>query len=137
MASYNKTILVGNLTRDPGLKYTPDGKGVCKFCIAVNHQYKGKDGETKKEADYFVIITWGKTAENCSKFLSKGRTVLVDGRLKNRTYETQDKQKRNVTEIIAETVTFLSPGHGKDQKEQGPDQTTGEEGFSNPDEVPF
>lgn len=110
-ASLNKVFLIGNLTRDPELRFTPQGTAIAKFGIAVNRQYKGSDGEFKKEVNFFNIIVWGKAGENCSKFLSKGRSVHVEGRLQNRTYETQDKQKRTVTEIVADGVQFLGgPG---------------------------
>lgn len=103
---------MGNLTRDPELKYTPQGTAVTRFSIAVNRQYKAGDGEMKKEVNFFNIVVWGKSAENCGKFLAKGRPVLVEGRLQNRSYETQDKQKRTVTEIVADNVQFLGSGQG-------------------------
>jgi len=109
----NKVFLIGNLTRDPELKFTPQGTAVAKLGIAVNRQFKGSDGELKKQTDFFNVVVWGKNGENCSKFLSKGRSVCVEGRLQNRTYETQDKQKRTVTEIVADNVQFLGgPGGG-------------------------
>jgi len=113
MANLNKVFLIGNLTRDPELKFTPQGTAVAKLGIAVNRQYKGSDGELKKQTDFFTVVVWGKTGENCSKFLSKGRPVFVEGRLQTRSYETQDKQKRTVTEIVADNVQFLGgPGGG-------------------------
>lgn len=108
----NKVFLVGNLTRDPELKYTTQGTAVAKFSMAVNRQFRGNDGETKKEVNFFNIVVWGKAGENCSKYLSKGRSVLVEGRLQNRSFETQDKQKRTVTEIVADNVQFLSGPSG-------------------------
>lgn len=111
-ANLNRVFLVGNLTRDPELNYTPQGTAVGKFSIAVNRQYKGSDGELKKQTDFFNIVAWGKTGETCKKFLTKGRSVLVEGRLQNRSYETQDKQKRTVTEIIADNVQFLGSAMG-------------------------
>ncbi len=121
-ASLNKVFLIGNLTRDPELRFTPQGTAIAKFGIAVNRQYKGSDGEFKKETNFFNIIVWGKAGENCSKFLTKGRAVHVEGRLQNRTYETQDKQKRTVTEIVADNVQFLGgPGGGRTIEEGGSD----------------
>ncbi|HNV72592.1 MAG TPA: single-stranded DNA-binding protein [Candidatus Ozemobacteraceae bacterium] len=111
-ANLNRVFLVGNLTRDPELNYTPQGTAVGKFSIAVNRQYKGSDGEMKKQTDFFNIVVWGKTGETCKKFLTKGRSVLVEGRLQNRSYETQDKQKRTVTEIVADNVQFLGGSMG-------------------------
>lgn len=110
----NKVFLLGNLTRDPELRHTPQGTSVANFSIAVNRNYKGNDGEFKKETSYFNIIVWGKSGENCQKFLTKGRPVLVEGRLQNRSYETQDGQKRTVTEIVADNVQFLGSGSGRD-----------------------
>ena len=105
--SLNKVFLVGNLTRDPELRHTANNTAVASFSLAVNRSYKGSDGEFKKEVSFFNIIVWGKTGENCSKFLSKGKSCLVEGRLQNRSYETQDGQKRTVTEIIADNCQFL------------------------------
>ena len=128
-ASLNKVFLMGNLTRDPELKFTPQGMAIAKFSIACNRMYKGSDWEMKKQTDFFNIIVWGKQGENCSKFLSKGRPVHVEGRLQNRTYETQDKQKRTVTEIVAENVQFLgsaSGGKGTTSEDSGGDEPNAE-----------
>jgi len=114
----NKVFLLGNLTRDPELRHTAQGTSVANFSIAVNRTYKGNDGDFKKETSYFNIIVWGKTGENCAKFLSKGRPVLVEGRLQNRSYETQDGQKRTITEIVADNVQFLGSSSGRDSMEE-------------------
>ena len=138
-ATLNRSYLMGNLTRDPELKYTPQGQSVCKFSIAVNRQYKGSDGEMKKEVDFFNIVVWGKSGENCGKFLAKGRPVLVEGRLQNHSYETADKQKRTVTEIIADNVQFLGGARDDDQKqrEQAPEQAASQPSIAEDSEVPF
>ncbi|HNW35982.1 MAG TPA: single-stranded DNA-binding protein [Candidatus Ozemobacteraceae bacterium] len=148
-ANLNKVFLMGNLTRDPELKYTPQGTAVAKFSIAVNRQFKGGDGEMKKEVNFFNIVVWGKSGENCSKYLTKGRPAFIEGRLQNRTYETQDKQKRTVTEIIADSVQFLGGGGaggpggpGRSAEEGGdaaPDYGGGDADYPAPggDEVPF
>ena len=107
MSSLNKVFLIGNLTRDPELKFTPQGTAVCKLGLAVNREWKDSSGDKKKETNFFTVVIWGAAGENCGKFLAKGRPVLVEGRLATRTYETQDKQKRTVTEIVAERVQFL------------------------------
>jgi single-strand DNA-binding protein len=119
MANLNKVFLIGNLTRDPELKFTPQGTAVCKLGIAVNRQYKSSDGELKKQTDFFTVVVWGKTGENCSKFLAKGRPVFIEGRLQTRSYETQDNQKRSVTEIVADNVQFLG---GRDDRAAADDQ---------------
>lgn len=103
----NKVFLLGNLTRDPELKYTKSGTAIANFSIAVNRSYKANDGEYKKEVNFFKIVVWGKSGENCSNYLSKGSSALVEGRLQNRNYETQDGQKRTITEIIADNIQFL------------------------------
>lgn len=112
--NFNKVFLAGNLTRDPELKFTPQGTAVCKLGIAVNRQYKGADGELKKECDFFNIVAWGKTGENCSKFLAKGRPVFVEGRLTPRSWE-KDGVKHFAMDITADSVQFLG---GRDDRSQ-------------------
>ncbi len=102
MSSLNKVFLLGNLTRDPELRQTANGTSVCNFSIAVNEGFGDK-----KKTSFFNIQSWQKTAEACAKYLAKGRPVLVEGRLQNRSYE-KDGQKRTVTEIVAENVQFLA-----------------------------
>lgn len=106
MASYNRVILMGNLTRDPELRYTPGGTAVANFAIAVNRRFKTED-EVREEVDFFDIVVWGKQAENCSEYLSKGRSVLVEGRLQQNRWETSEGQKRSKVEVVANTVQFL------------------------------
>ena len=106
----NKVFLMGNLTRDPELRHTANGNSVASFSIAVNRTYKGNDGDLKKETSYFNIVVWGKMGENCAKYLSKGRPVLVEGRLQNRSWEAEDGTKRHATDIVAEVVQFLGSG---------------------------
>jgi len=110
MANLNKVLIVGNLTRDPELRHTGTGTAVCSFSLAVNRSYKGSDGDYKKEVAFFNIVVWGKSGENCAKYLSKGKSALVEGGLSNRSYEASDGTKRNVTEIVADNVQFLSAG---------------------------
>ena len=98
----NRVILIGRLARDPELRFTQSGKSVANFSVAVNRPFS-KDGE----ADFFNIVVWGKTAENCANYLAKGRLVALEGRLQNRSYETQTGEKRYITEIVANTVKFL------------------------------
>lgn len=138
--SLNKVFLVGNLTRDPELRFTAQGTAVANFSIAVNRSYKAGDGEFKKDVNFFNIVVWGKQGENCSKFLNKGRSVLVEGRLQNRSYETQDGNKRTITEIVADNVQFLG-GRGDTPMSNGSGQADyGEtDSFSgdDDDQVPF
>lgn len=103
----NKVILIGNLTRDPELTETPSGVAVCKFSIAVSREYANADGN--RETDFFNITVWRGRAENCGKYLKKGNKVAIFGSLQNRSYEDKDGIKRNVTEVIANEVEFLTP----------------------------
>ena len=103
----NKVIWVGNLTRDPELTETPSGVAVCRFAIAVSRDYANADGN--RETDFFNITVWRGRAENCGKYLKKGNKVAVVGSLQNRSYEDKDGIKRNVTDVIANEVEFLTP----------------------------
>ena len=103
----NKAFLVGNLTRDPELSTIPSGTSVCKFSIAVNRRFA--DAEGNRSTDFFNIVAWRALGENCGKFLRKGSKVGVVGQIQTRSYEAQDGSKRNVTEIVADEVEFLSP----------------------------
>ncbi len=105
MASLNRVILIGNLTRDPELRYTPDGTPVASFTIAVNRPFTTRQGE--READFIPVVVWRKRAETCSEYLAKGSQVAVDGRLQIRNYEDKDGIKRRVAEVVAWRVEFL------------------------------
>ncbi len=106
MSNFNKVILLGNLTRDPEIRYTLSGTAVTDFGIAVNYRYK-QDKEVKEEVSYVDIVVFGKQAESSAEHLRKGKAVLIDGRLKQRFWETQDGRKKNKFEIIANSVQFL------------------------------
>src|SRR5574342_243182 len=106
MTSFNKVILMGNLTRDPEVRYTPNGIAVASFAIAVNRKYKQGD-ETKEEVSYIDIVVFGKQAESCGQYISKGDSVLIDGRLQQRRWETEDGQKRSKVEVVAQSVNFM------------------------------
>jgi len=113
MASLNKVLLIGNLTRDPELRYVPSGTAVATFTVAVSRVYKTQTGEKKEQASFIRIVVWGRRAEVCGEYLSKGSPVFVEGRLQSRDWETQDGQKRNTLEVIADNVQFLSRGGAK------------------------
>ncbi len=115
----NKVILVGNLTRDPELTETPSGVAVCRFAIAVSRDYANSDGN--RETDFFNITVWRGRAENCGKYLKKGNKVAVVGSLQTRSYEDKDGIKRNVTDIVANEVEFLTPRNA--QGDIDPDTT--------------
>jgi single-strand DNA-binding protein len=103
----NRVVLTGNLTRDPELRSTPAGTPVCSLRIASNTRRKTSSGEWTDKPNYFSVVVWGAQAENCARFLSRGRPVAIDGRLDWREWTTSDNVKREAVEIVAETVQFL------------------------------
>lgn len=126
----NKIILIGRLTKDPDLRYTPNGAAVCTFTLAVNRPYS-KDGE--QEADFINIVVWNKAGESSAKYLEKGRQCAVEGRLQIRTYDGDDGKKRWVSEVVADRVEFIG-GAGAQKQE---DETFGEEVDFDEGDVPF
>ena len=109
--SLNKVQLIGNLTRDPELRYTPQGTAVCSFSVATNRSWTTDSGEKKEEADFHRIVAWNKLAEICSQILTKGRKVYVEGRLQTRNWEAQDGSKRQTTEVnISDMIALDSKG---------------------------
>jgi len=112
MASLNKVLLIGNLTRDPELRYTPAGTAVVNLRLAVNRRYKDRNGEPKEEVCFLTVTAWDKQAEVCNQYLSKGRAVFVEGRLQSRSWEDKEGQKRNTLDIRAERIQFLGPPKG-------------------------
>ncbi len=107
MASLNKVFLIGNLTRDPDLRYTPSGVAVATLGLAVNRKYRGQDDEWKEDTCFVDVVVWRETAERCSEYLSKGKPIFVEGRLNFRSWETDDGQKRSKLDVVAERVQFL------------------------------
>lgn len=105
MAGFNRIVLVGNLTREPELRYTPSGIPVSTFTVAVNRPFTNPQGE--RETDFIRVVVWRSQAERCHEYLSKGSQVLVEGRLQIRTYEDREGIKRRAVEVIARTVQFL------------------------------
>src|SRR3989338_10182812 len=118
MASLNKVLLIGNLTRDTELRYIPSGSAVASFTLAVNRVYKLQSGEKKEEVSFIRIVVWGRMAENCGEYLKKGSPVFVEGRLQSRSWDGPDGQKRSALEVIAVSVQFLSRGQGATGKER-------------------
>jgi len=112
--SVNKVILVGNLTRDPEMRYTPDGQAVTSFGVATNRRWTNKEGEQKEDAEFHNIVAWGKLAELCSQLLKKGRKVYVEGRLQTRSWEGKDGVTRQRTEIVLEDMVVLDSRGGED-----------------------
>lgn len=107
----NKCILVGNLTRDPELSQTSSGISFCRFSIAVNRGYTNSNGE--READFINIVTWRGLAENCGKYLAKGRKVAICGQIQTRSYDDKEGNKRYATEVVADDVEFLGGGNAE------------------------
>lgn len=132
MTSFNKVILIGNLTKDPEIRYTPSGTAVSNFGLAVNNRYKQGD-DLKEEVCFVDIVVFGKQAENSGQYLSKGQGVLIEGRLQQRRWETDEGQKRSKHEVIAQTVRFLPRGQAGSQQDSGVPYTS-ERGGS---DVPF
>jgi single-strand DNA-binding protein len=107
MTSFNKVILLGNLTRDPEVRYTPNGIAVASFAIAVNRKYMQGD-ETKEEVSYIDIVVFGKQAESCGQYINKGNSVLIDGRLQQRRWDDKETgAKRSKLEVVAQSVNFM------------------------------
>ncbi len=108
MASVNKVILLGNLGADPELRYTSGGTPVADLRIATNRRFKGRDGNWQDDTQWHRVVVWSKQAENCKEYLSKGSQCYVEGRLQTRQWEDRDGNKRYTTEVVADTVQFLS-----------------------------
>ncbi len=115
MASLNKVLLIGNLTKDPELRYTPNGTAVTTLRIAVNRKFKDRSGELKEDTCFITITAWDKQAEICNQYLQKGRAVFVEGILQSRSWETGDGQKRSTIDVRAERIQFLGGPRGEGQ----------------------
>lgn len=137
----NKIILIGRLTDDPELRYTPSGTAVCNFTLAVERNFTNQEGE--RETDFIDIVVWRKQAENCANYLSKGLLAAVDGRLQLRSYETDEGERRNVTEVVANNVRFLeykengNQGGGQQEQNSGQKNQTKQEDDKEDIDVPF
>ena len=119
----NKVILVGRLGADPDMRYTPSGQGVCEMRLATSESWNDKNGQRQERTEWHRIVVWGKRAEICSKYLSKGRQVYVEGRIQTRSWDDKDGNKRYMTEIIAQDVQFLGGGgrdEGRDSRNSDP-----------------
>ncbi len=122
MPSLNKVFVMGNLTRDPNLKYTPRGSAVCEFGVAVNRRYTTESGEQKEEVCFLDVDVWGKQAEYCGKSLQKGAPVFVEGRLRTDSWQDKDGNKRSRLRIVGERVQFLSGPGGRSGGTSGGDE---------------
>ncbi|HVS29449.1 MAG TPA: single-stranded DNA-binding protein [Solirubrobacteraceae bacterium] len=146
----NRVVLTGNLTKDPELRSLPSGTSVCSLRVACNTRRKDASGEWVDKPNYFDVTVWGAQGENCARFLAKGRPVAVDGRLEWREWETQEGQKRQAVEIVADSVQFLGSreeggGNGYsprsdvpvDTEDFAPTASTGAAGSAGEDDIPF
>ncbi|WP_028392745.1 single-stranded DNA-binding protein [Bacillus cihuensis] len=132
----NRVVLVGRLTKDPDLRYTPNGVPVAAFTLAVNRPFKNGSGE--QEADFINVVVWRKPAENTANFLKKGSLAGVDGRIQTRNYEGQDGKRVYVTEVQAESVQFLEPRNSQDgNSEQRNNQNRSQNNYTKVDDDPF
>ena len=134
MASLNKVMVIGNLGADPEMRFAPSGSPVTSFNIASSRIYTTKEGEKKKETEWFTVVAWDKRAELCNQYLHKGSKAYVEGRLKTRSWEDKEGVKRYKTEIIAEQVIFLDRAAGAAPLPEEAEE--GGEGVP-PEELPF
>ncbi len=119
MAGLNKVMIIGNVGADPEMRYTANGDAMTTFRVATNYRYTSREGERREETEWFGIVTWRNLAEQCSQYLQKGRRVYVEGRLRTRSWETPDGQRRFRNEVIADRVLFLDRPGGAPLPEEG------------------
>ncbi len=134
-SSLNKVMIIGNLGQDPEMRFAPSGNPVTSFSVATNRVYNTPEGERKEETEWFNIVSWNRLAETCNQFLTKGQKVYVEGRLRSRTWEGQDGQKRTRVEIIAERVIFLDKKAAATMSDDKMEE--GETGDIEPQDIPF
>ena len=150
MVSVNRMTIIGNLGSEPEMRYTPSGKPVTSFSVATNWRYTTSDGERKEETEWFTIVAWSKLAEQCNQFLTKGRLVYIEGRLRMHSWEGQDGQKRFRNEIVADRVRFLDrqaaaarpeekaeEGEERQERQEGQERDPEEAAEFGPDDIPF
>jgi single-strand DNA-binding protein len=152
--SLNRVQLIGNLTRDPELRYTPTGAAVCTFSLATNRSWTSDNGEKHEEADFHRIVAWNKLAELCNQFLTKGRKIYVEGRLSTRNWTAQDGSQKSTTEVVIDDMILLDnkggsaseEGEPKASKQDNADKKETEQGEESqeaptdevmPDDIPF
>ena len=129
MSSLNKVVLIGRLTKDPDLRFTPNGVAVAKFTLAVDRAFS-----KEKETDFIPCVVWRKQAENCAEYIGKGSLVAVEGRIQVRSYDAKDGQRRWATEVIADNVRFLDK---RGQQQQGQIAQMGQEVEFSEEDIPF
>ncbi len=137
MANLNRVMIIGRLGQDPEMRFTANGTAVTTFSVAINRRFSGQDGERREETEWVRVVAWARLAEQASQYLTKGRSVYVDGRLQTRKWEDQQGNPRSTTEVVAQTIEFLdrasgAPYDGDDAG--GPAPSTGEIA---PEDLPF
>jgi single-strand DNA-binding protein len=141
MSSVNKTILIGNLGKDPETRYSPDGKAVTTFSLATSDKWKDKQtGEMREKTEWHRIVTFGRTAELCGEYLSKGRKVYIEGALQTRSWEADDGSTRYMTEVVGRIAVFLGGGQGNQGGQGRPAASQGQQSHIPPqedDDIPF
>lgn len=123
--SLNKVLLIGNLTRDPELKYTPQGTAICSFGLATNREWTDSSGQKQEGAEFHRVVAWGKLGEICGSLLKKGRKIYVEGRLQTRSWKTQDGQDRQSTEVVMEEMIALDIPKANGGSQDGYDNNGG------------
>ncbi len=145
MAGVNKVILVGNLGRDPEVRYTKSGQAVASFSLATSERWTGKDGNKEEKTEWHRIVAWGKLGEICGEYLSKGKQVYIEGRLQTREWDDKDGNKKQTTEIVANNMTMLGQASGSSSSSGGGSSASsgsqqsssgGSEDFED-DDIPF
>jgi single-strand DNA-binding protein len=140
MVSINRITIIGNLGNEPEMRFTPSGRPVTTFRVATNWRYTTPEGERKEETEWFSVVAWGRLAEQCNQFLTKGRLVYVEGRLRLRTWDGQDGQRRARNEIVADRVKFLDRQAAivsAENKTAENKMDESETGNIEPDDIPF
>ena len=141
--SLNKVLLIGNLTRDPELKYTPQGTAVCTFGLATNREWTDSSGQKQEGAEFHRVVAWGKLAEICSQLLQKGRKIYIEGRLQTRQWKAADGQDRQMTEVVMEEMIALDLPKGASDRTDGyessyvPEDVSGGTSMVTPEEEVF
>ena len=130
----NKIMVIGNLGTDPEMRYTPSGKPVTTFRLAINRVYRTDDGERREETEWFTVVAWDRLAEQSNQYLAKGRRAYIEGRFRSRKWESQDGQPRSVNEIIANSILFLDQVSASDDASRESGEAAG---VVDPDDLPF
>lgn len=135
--SVNKAILLGRLGKDPDMRYTPAGKGVCTFTIATSDKWVGEDGQKKESTVWHNIVAWGKPAEVIKEYMTKGSQIFIEGRIANRSYEDKDGNKKYVSEVVVQSFQFVGDRAKDDKSEPQPELPLPDRQEGNDDDLPF